>query len=165
MKYRSVDETDQFDFRDCRILDFQKRDRQLYFVLEALIVRGGNSQNTHFTDSYAGETQLQLTNAEILSGIKEGYRYYNADGVLEKEVADAPMQIEELANILQMSPGAYLFRFEKIGTEADDRQVHALSLEFEDPEDYGAVSDSYMITFSFENAIFEWEEYKNKVQT
>ena len=55
MKFKSVNELQNFSFRDCTISRFEilEDPALVRMELEALIVEPRNSQNTHFTQSYA----------------------------------------------------------------------------------------------------------------
>ena len=93
MKFKSVNELQNFSFRDCTITRFEilKDPALVRMELEALIVEPRNSQNTHFTQSYAGTVYLRMTEASVLSVVKVGYRFYSADGKLLSETPDVPM--------------------------------------------------------------------------
>ena len=71
MGFESVNEIDKFSFDDCVVKKFEVQEGQLYLELEALIVKAGNSQNTNYTESYAGPTTVRLKEGKILSGIQK----------------------------------------------------------------------------------------------
>lgn len=162
MGFKSVNEIEQFIFDDCQIGEIKVSDINIEMCLEALIVRKNNSQNTNFTESYAATTTARFLLGKILSGVKDGYKYYNADDVLLKEVPDQPLDLDEINNILKKSEGAYLFEFEK-DKEENGLFYYTFGIEFVD-ETENTMSDSYHFKMSFEKAIFEWERYLNKVQ-
>ena len=70
MGFQSVNEIEQFNFDDCYVTEFEVSESQIDLLLEALIVRKNNSQNSNFTESYAGTTGLKLSGGKIISGVK-----------------------------------------------------------------------------------------------
>ena len=162
MAFKSVNEIEKFRFDDCQISRFEVNEQGIEIELEALIVKADNSQNTNYTESYAGTTKMQLVSGKILRGKKDGYKYYDANDVLISEVADTELTKEELTVFPGQCEGAYLYEMKK-ESEAEDRFTYTLGIEFEDPED-GTVSDSYSLTVTFVKAVVTWEHYMNRVQ-
>ena len=74
MGYQSVNELEQFSFEDCRIKKMELLEDIIRMEMEALIVLPFNSQNTNFTESYAGDTVMRLLGAKVTGAVKEGYR-------------------------------------------------------------------------------------------
>lgn len=161
MKYKSVNEIEKFSFEDCVINKFEVKEDRINLELDALIVKQDNSQNTNYTESYAGTTQVRLIGGKILSAIKEGYKYYNADDVLLKETPDEPLTQEQILELAKTCQGAYLFSMMK-KEERDGIYIYSIGIEFADDE--GVMSDSYQLEVTFENAIFQWDFYMNRVQ-
>lgn len=162
MGFQSIDEIEKFSFEDCKIDKFQVKENQICMELEALIVKPDNSQNTNYTESYAATTTVKFAKGKILSGMKDGYKYYDANDVLQKEVPDEPLTEEQLKEFPISCEGAYLFSMEKLRQE-NDLYYYELSIEFGDEED-NSVADSYRLQICFEKAVFTWEEYLNRVQ-
>lgn len=162
MGFQSINEIEKFSFEDCRICKFQTEGNQIYMELEALIVKPDNSQNANYTESYAGTTKVKLAGGKILSGIKDGYKYYDANDVLQKEVPDEPMTEEQLQQFPKQCQGAFLFSLEKEKQE-DNLYYYHMGIEFEDEED-NTTADSYQLEVCFEKAVFTWEQYLNRVQ-
>ena len=50
--YKSVDELEHFRFDDCQINTFAVTENGVELMVEALIVRADNSQNTNYTERY-----------------------------------------------------------------------------------------------------------------
>lgn len=161
MKYKSVNEIEKFSFEDCMISKFEVKDDMLCLELEALIVKPDNSQNTNYTESYAGTTEVRLMGGKILSGIKDGYRYYNANDELLKETPDEPLTEEQILRLTKTCEGAYLFDMVK-KEETDHRYIYFMGIEFADEEN--TMADSYQLEVAFEKAVFEWDFYMNRVQ-
>lgn len=163
MGFQSVNEIETFDFQDCQIISFEIRENQIFLELEALIVKANNSQNTNYTESYAGTTKVKFENAKICSGVLEGYQYFDANDVLLEQIPDKPMSEENLASLPALCKNAYLYAAEKI-KEADLLFHYCLRIESAENEEPDLKSDSYQIELSFEKAVFCWERYLNRVQ-
>ncbi len=166
MKFTSVNELHNFSFRDCVIARFEIREDLVSMELEALIVEPSNSQNTHFTQSYAGTAYLRLTEAAVLSGVKVGYRTYDADGKLLSEIPDVTMDEKEIAALPGRSTGAFLPGIALKESKDPDRKLGVITVEFPPEEQFDTLpTDSYELTVSFENAVIEWDFFMNKVET
>lgn len=64
-------------------------------MVEALIVRADNSQNTNYTESYAGTTKIRITDGKLIRCVRDGYKYYDANDVLQSEVPDYELSVAE----------------------------------------------------------------------
>ena len=163
MSFRSVNEIEQFSFRDCVIRRFETTESGLRLELCALIVEPGNSQNTNYTRSYAGDTVLTLKNACIEKGIREGFRYYSADNVLLSETPDEELSPAAISALLPVFENAYLYDI-RLLPSSQDGYVCVLGIEMpDDPEEPAGVTDTYQLRISFAEAIFTWEQYLNRV--
>ena len=162
MKFKSVNELENFSFDDCQVINFQISEEQIKLEVEALIVKPNNTQNTNFTESYADITEIRLIGAKIISAVKEGYKYFTADDELITEVLDEPLSKQSIRELTQKCSGAYLFSVER--QYSDEGFKYLFSIEFSDEEEYNAVSDSYRFEIEFEKSIVEWDRYLNRVQ-
>ncbi|MDO4616741.1 MAG: hypothetical protein Q4B03_04710 [Lachnospiraceae bacterium] len=165
MKFHSVNELEHFSFRDAQVFRFEERDSRILLEAEALIVRGSNSQNTRFYDSYADTAQINLVNGKVLSAVKEGFRYYDADGVLQKEVPDQLLTEGEIHDLLRQCSGCYLFSAERKPDTKEGRMQVSLGLEFgDDSEGTLTMGDSFWIEVSCSSVEVDWERYMNRVE-
>ena len=163
MSFKSVNEIEEFRFDDCVISCMEATDSDVRLQVEALIVKPRNSQNTNYTESYAGTTDIIFECGRIVSGVKDGYKYYNADEVLINEVPDTILSEAEIKELMTSCQGAYLYELEK-KPEEDGLFYCNLCIEFVD-EAENTMADSYRLLVSFENAVFKWEHYMNRVQS
>jgi hypothetical protein len=165
MKYKAVDEIEKFRYDDCQISAFRVDADCITLELEALIVKSDNSQNTNFTESYAGTVTARFIGGKITGGVKDGFKLYDANERLIKEVADERLSDDELKGFPKLCEGAYLYGIDKEDAAAkeDGRQQYALSIEFANEEE-NVMGDSYRLDIEFEKAVFEWERYMNRVQ-
>lgn len=164
MRFQSINEIEKFSFDDCEIQKFEVQENQIYMELEALIVRPQNSQNTNYTESYAGTTYVRLQEGRLVSVVKEGYRYYDANDCLISEVPDEMLSAAEIEKMIKRLKGALLFVMEK-KKEENGVCTYSMRLEFPNQEEYDdTVTESYELIVEFKQAIFEWDFYMNRVQ-
>lgn len=162
MGFQSVNEIEQFNFDDCQVFNIEISENNISMELEALIVRRNNSQNTNYTESYAGTTTVRFQTGKLLKVMKDGYKYYNADEVLINEIPDRELSQEEIGEFIKNSNGAYLYFMDK-DKEEDGKFYYTIGIEFIDKEE-NTMADSYSLSVSFEKAVFNWERYMNRVQ-
>ena len=160
MGYRAVDEIENFRYDDCQITGLYLRDEEICIEVESLIVGRNNSQNTNFTESYAGTTKMHFKGGKIEHAIKDGYRYYDANEVLLQEVKDRILEDDEAADLYANCGGSYLYNIEI--TDRAKEQCCRLYIEFVDDENLP--SESYTLEMSYDEAVFVWERYLNRVQ-
>ncbi len=165
MKYHSVNEPEHFSFRDAQVFLFEERENRILLEVEALIVKGSNSQNSRFYDSYADTAQINMVDGKILSAVKEGFRYYNADGVLQREVPDSPLSEAEIQKLLKNCKGAFLFAMEEKGRTEEGSMLFSLGLEFgEDSDGALTMGESFWIEAACSAVEVDWEHYMNRVE-
>ena len=154
MAFRSVNEIDQFSFRDCIIRKFDIGD-DVILGLEALIVLPNNSQNTNFTKSYAGPVTMRLKGGVIRSAVKEGYKYRDVNGRILEEIPDRTLTKEEIAELPKLCEGQYLYDMQKLA-EDNGIQTWVLGIECPQQEEFDTlVTDSWQIAVSFTEAVLD----------
>lgn len=154
--FKSTDELEHFSFNDCVLTDIAKSEDGLVLSAEALIVNANNSANENFTDSYAGPTDIKIVNGSLVGLIKVGFKYYNADGVLIKEVPDTPVNKLEWDSLIKTLPGNYLVSLKK------EEEFFEAEIEIEESD--GTVGNSYLLKLSGDSVTVTWEYYMNRVQ-
>lgn len=153
--FKSIDETDKFSYTDCVISDIEKAEDGLIFNLEALIVKENNSQNSNFTESFAGPSKIKFVDGKLKDIVKVGFKYYNADSVLIKEVPDEPVVKVEWESLLKTIPGNYLPGIEK--------KENTYICEVEMSEEDGTQGNSYLLSIEATSVIVTWDKYLNRV--
>lgn len=166
MAFYSVNELDRFDFQDCRIVDFSRREDGLEFTLEGLVVAANNSQNSHFTPSYAGTTTMLLKDGRILSGLLEGMKIYDADGNLKSETPDQELSAQELAKLEKDFAGKALWGMRK---DSEEKGIFTYTLGMDDvpgegEEAYFDTTPSYEVQVSFSQADVRWEKFLSHLE-
>ena len=107
--YKSVDELEHFRFDDCQIDTFAVTENGVELMVEALIVRADNSQNTNYTESYAGTTKIRITDGKLIRCVRDGYKYYDANDNLVEEVPDQKLAEDEYEKIFGKFKENYIF--------------------------------------------------------
>lgn len=162
MAFQAVNELEHFNFEDCTISMLRVQPDQINIEVEALIVKRNNSQNTNYTDSYAATTQIGLKQGKIIGAIKDGYRYYDANDVLQQEVPDTKLNTMETEKLLKECSGAYLYELQADKQE-DGTYRGTIAIEFVDEAEQ-TMADSYRLEVTFEKSVVSWERYMNRVQ-
>lgn len=171
--FKAVNELEHFGYQDAVIRGFQiipagsadgvEDEGQTFAIsLEAVIVRSDNSQNSNYTDSYAGDLTMRLMGANIQKGVKEGYKYYDANDVLLEEVPDTPLSIMEIHQLIKNLDGAYLWAMQAV-EPAQNKTGHYLYLMGIDVNADTDEEATYWLQIEFDKSIMEWERYMNRV--
>ena len=153
--FKSIDEIDKFSYEDCVLTGMEWAEDGLLFEVEALIVRENNSQNSNFTESYAGPAVIKLVDGRITDVIKTGFKYYDADGQLLKTVPDEAESPLVWESLFKTFPGNYLPSLEAV----DDGYI----IEIEMSEEDGTQGNSYLLKLEASSAIVTWDKYLNRV--
>lgn len=156
MKFRSVDELSQFSFDDSEIRELKIEGGQAEFTLSGALVKANNSQNARYQDMYCGELILQLEDVKIARLMKEGMKYYDADGNLKEEIPDEDVPAPARAGVIRrLSKG-------RIFTVVEDEAGHGYAYEFgmdvpkqQDEEEF----DTFWLCLLFEHAVVMWDRY------
>lgn len=161
MGFQSINEIEQFRFDDCVICELVEEPNQVEIVVDALIVCRNNSQNTNFTESYADTAKIRFVGGKIASGVKDGFKYYDANEVLLSEVPDTSLDEETLKSLKKQCAGAYLYDIQK-EQDKDGKVCFVLSIEFVDEEEQ-TMGESYRLFVPAEKVVVNWERYLNRV--
>lgn len=159
MKFVSENELDKFGFQDAQIVSFESLGKELLIVLEAVVVKARNSQNTNFTDSYAGTLQMRLIDGEIQKAVKEGYKYYDANDVLVEEVPDTPLSKAEISSLMKRAKDFYLFDMVPVEQDQNTTGQYLYLMGIDEDDE-----TSYWFQVTFSKSILEWDKYMNRVQ-
>ncbi len=153
--FKCIDEIDKFSYDYCVSTGMEWAEDGLLFEVEALIVRENNSQNSNFTESYAGPAVIKLVDGRITDVIKTGFKYYDADGHLLKTVPDEAESPLVWESLFKAFPGNYL-----PSLEASDG---GFIIEIEMSEEDGTQGNSYLLKAEASSVIVTWDKYLNRV--
>ena len=156
MKFQAVDEMRQFSFDDSVITGLKIAGGQAEITLAGATVRAGNSQNKRYQDMPCGEIILQFQNARIARLMKEGMKYYDADGTLQKEIPDEDVPIPAQDAVLQRLSGGRVF------TTVEDpvEQGYACELGIDVPQKQDEEEvDTFWLCLTFDHVTAMWDRY------
>lgn len=157
MRFSLENAIEQFDFKDASLESFQKDDA-LTMSLVAAIGKGTNPLNEEYVDRYIDVLQLRFLGGKILSILKEGYKYYDANDVLQLQVPDQEISPLEYDAVIRecVANKAYVFRMEE--TRVEQGYQYTIYFDIEKEE-----TTTYLITIAFEKSVAEWEFFQNRV--
>lgn len=164
MSFVSKNEIENFSFEDCQVQDLNMSTDDFVMTLDALIVKERNTQNSNFTQSYADTTKLILRSARITSVTLAGYKVYDANDNLLEEIKDQEIPESDWQEICKKLPGTYLYRCIE-NPKVDGNYCYDFEFEqFSDSQSIDLREDTFIIKICFEESVFSWDRYLNKVQ-
>ncbi|MFZ2194667.1 MAG: hypothetical protein WAV36_04015, partial [Agathobacter rectalis] len=88
MKFRTENEFTHFKFSDVHVSDIMMSFGTFKICLDNVIIKADNSKNRDIRDMRTNGLILKLSDANIISFIREGFKTYDADGNLKSTTAD-----------------------------------------------------------------------------
>lgn len=158
MKFRSVNEFENFKFKDSMLHSIEFTENQMILLLEGAVVGEDNSQNARYEDMYCKLMQLKLNNFVLKSFVEQGFKHFDMAGNLVNEVPDRRLSGTEKKYVLSHVDGAYLFRLKKVS--GSDEYEMIFDIESEGDDEF---TKTYQINFEFEGCVAEWDRYSEPV--
>ncbi len=156
MKFQAKNEIQNFSFDDAVIEELKIAGSDIIFSLKGAVVKADNSQNARYQDMACGAIVLQLENAEIMRVIKEGYKYYDADGKLMDEVPNTDVPAVEQSSVIKRCGAGTIFT--TVAGEFEGKPLYEFGIDVPKQEDEEEV-DTYWLCIRFENSTASWERY------
>ena len=88
MRYTTTDELEHFSFAEAYIADVQLAGGFFHMTLSNVTILPENSCNRDIREMRANDLVLKIEEPVIRSLVREGYKVYDANGVLMKNCAD-----------------------------------------------------------------------------
>lgn len=161
MKFKSVNEINQFSFDDSEVKELKIENRRIRFTLNGAMVKAKNSQNARYQDMYCGEIILQLENAETARIVKEGMKYFDADGKLIEEVPDEDVPEPEWQEVFRRCVGGKIFT--AVEDEVKEGYAYEFGIDIPGEEDEEEV-DTYWLCLLFEQSVAMWDRYSSPAE-
>lgn len=95
MKFRTENEFTHFKFSDVHVSDIMMSFGTFKICLDNVIIKADNSKNRDIRDMRTNGLILKLSDANIISFIREGFKTYDADGNLKSTTADKEIIFQE----------------------------------------------------------------------
>lgn len=148
MGYITENELDHFDFSDAQIADVEVLTDALHLCVDNVLIKPECSANRDIRLMRTNGMVVRFSPMEVKSVIKEGYRTYNADGVLMNEDPDVELGAKAIGDVILNMPEGYLVSMEKSGDE--------YTICFD-----GTDEATYDIVISCNSDKEEWERFLN----
>ena len=138
MRFCTENEIETFDFEEAYVGEIRFELGSFYMLLDNVKILESNSCNRDVRTMRTNGMEVRLPEAQILAVIEEGCKIYNADGVLQQEVADQTIAPEEYADLFRALEGAVLYGLKKenmvyqIGIDGED---HAYTIQVQGSAD------------------------------
>ena len=156
MRFQTINGLHLFNFEEVTIKEIDGRKDAITVVMDALIAKGHNPNNEEFVDRFLDIANVRFTNGSVKEIIKEGYKYYDADGKLLEEEADKSVPVPEYESLLKQCKDVYLFDIIAL-KEEEGAYEYQLGIDLNE-------SDTYWVTIQCSETVVEWELFKNRVQ-
>lgn len=156
--FKTVNETEKFRYDDCVINKMIIDETGISLSVDALIVKADNSQNSNYTESYADTADIEINGGLVTRIIRDGYKMYDANDVLIKEVPDEEIDINSEMWSTKFE-GQFL-----VGIKRIEEKEAVLEIEINDEEAAG-VADSFSVNIKCNDINIKWERYLNRVST
>jgi hypothetical protein len=120
MKYNTENELRNFDFTESYVGELRFGLTPFYMLLDNVKILEDNSCNRDVRTMRTNGLELRIREPEVVSVIREGCRIYNADGILQQEIADEAVSPECWGDLCKGLEGAQVLELAK---EADTYRI------------------------------------------
>lgn len=152
MRFKTVNELENFKFVETHLQYIEVMGSEFIVVLDNVIISANNSCNRDIRDMRANNLGITISDASIISIIEEGYKIYNADGVLMEENQDIEIDKEKYFDLIKSMEDSWLYSIEKKNSE-NEGIIYELVVD--------ANEHTYLITVSGTNDRQEWDRFLN----
>lgn len=147
MSFFTENEVGNFDFSEAYIAELRFGLGSFYMLLDNVKILEANSCNRDVRTMRTNGLTFRITEPQIVSVTEEGYKLYNADGVLLQEVPDRTVEPQEYAGLCKELEEAMIYKLEKTGN------IYRISI---DGEERG-----YTLVIKGSGDTEEWERFMN----
>ena len=155
MKFRTVDEFENFDFNEAHISGMEIRSGHVFFMLDNVMISAQNSCNRDVRDMRTNELVLKLQDGKIVSFVKEGVKVYNADGVFQREIPDETVPAQKYQETFDKLLDKYMLEVTIKRDEASGENVYEFEIEYEE--------FSYLLVVKAAHDTEEWDKFMQKM--
>lgn len=147
MSFFTENEVGNFDFSEAYIAELRFGLGPFYMLLDNVKILEANSRNRDVRTMRTNGLTFRITEPQIVTVTEEGYKLYNANGVLLQEVPDRTVDPQEYAGLCKELEGAMIYKLEKTGN------IYRISI---DGEERG-----YTLVIKGSGDTEEWERFMN----
>lgn len=153
MRFKLENSFSAFNFKDATLLSWEQNENNVTMLLSGMIAVANNPCNEERVDRYVDDLQLRMLNCKIVRMLLEGYKYYDANDVLQEEVPDKEIPVMDYPKIMKECAGqGFLFQIEE--ESENDETVFHFSIDVEEK--------TYLVTMQMDKSIMEWERFMNR---
>ena len=154
MKYTTTNEFEQFEFGEAHISDIQIVEGRFFMLLDNVKILPDNSCNRDIRKMRANELFLKVTNGSMVSLIEEGYRLYDANGKLTREIEDREVSAEEYKVITDAFIDGMVYEIEKGVSEENGQAQYRFVID-------AANERTYTMIVLGDGDLEEWDRFLN----
>ena len=154
MKYTTTNEFNQFEFEEAHISDIQIVEGRFFMLLDNVKILPDNSCNRDIRKMRANELFLKVTNGSMVSLIEEGYKLYDANGKLTREIEDREVSAEEYKVITDAFIDGMVYEIEKSVTEKNGQVQYRFVID-------AANERTYTMIVLGDGDLEEWDRFLN----
>ena len=132
MGFFTENEVETFDFGEAHVSELRFGLGPFYMLLDNVKILEKNSCNRDVRTMRTNGLMFRIIDPQIVDVTEEGYKIYNADGVLQQEVPDRAVDPGEYAQLCEKLEDAVVYELKKAGDRyriAIDGEEHAYTLE------------------------------------
>ena len=154
MKYTTTNEFNQFEFEEAHISDIQIVEGRFYMLLDNVKILPDNSCNRDIRKMRTNELFFKVTNGTMTSLIEEGYKLYDANGKLTREIEDREVVASEYKEITDEFIDGMVYEVEKTILEDKNQVQYRFVID-------AANERTYTMIVHGDGDLEEWDRFLN----
>lgn len=131
MKFHTENETDTFDFHEAYVEELRFGPGVFFLLLDNVKILEANSRNRDVRTMRTNGLEFRIRDAQVSAVIEEGYKVYNADGALQRDIPDRTVEPSEYNELCRMLCGSSVYELRHDGSEyvlALDGEEHGYTI-------------------------------------
>ena len=154
MKYTTTNEFEQFEFGEAHISDIQIVEERFFLLLDNVKILPDNSCNRDIRKMRTNELFFKVTNGTMTSLIEEGYKLYDANGKLTREIEDREVAVAEYKEITDEFIDGMVYEVEKTILEDKNQVQYRFVID-------AANERTYTMIVLGDGDLEEWDRFLN----
>ena len=154
MKYTTTNEFEQFEFGEAHISDIQIVEERFFLLLDNVKILPDNSCNRDIRKMRTNELFFKVTNGTMTSLIEEGYKLYDANGKLTREIEDREVVASEYKEITDEFIDGMVYEVEKTILEDKNQVQYRFVID-------AANERTYTMIVLGDGDLEEWDRFLN----
>lgn len=147
MRFHTTNELENFMFEESYVGELRFGPESFYLSIDNVKILEKNSCNRDVRTMRTNGLELRIAEPKLEYVTREGYKLYNADGVLQKEVPDTSVDPSEYANLCRELAGGEIYSIKK------DEKLYRVTIQGEE--------QSYVIGVTGSGDTQDWDRFLN----